>query len=215
MILTPTPVPGQRATRSRPSAVADAGDVRGLLHDVGHGLATLSLLAAAAGDPEARERVLGLLDAEAARLLAVVRDGMRTVAVDEPVALRPLLDEIVAVAACAFPTSIVLEPGPEVVVRTDPTMVWRAVSNIVDNAVRAAGPGGRVGLRVASGHLGGVVIEIVDDGPGFPGGPLRPGHLGLPLSIQMVAACGGLLEIEDTYPCGTQVRITLPDRAHG
>jgi signal transduction histidine kinase len=213
--LTPTSVPRQRAPRSRPLAAADAGDLRGLLHDVGHGLATLSLLAAAANDPQARERVLGLLGAETSRLLAVVRDGMRRVVVDEPVALRPLLEEIVAVASCAFSASIALEPGPDVVVRTDPTMVWRAVSNVVDNAVRAAGPAGRVWLCVARGHCGGAVVDIVDDGPGFPGGPLRPGHLGLPVAVQMLAGCGGRLQIEDAYPRGTQVRIFVADGADG
>lgn len=213
MILTSTPVPRQRAPRSRPLDGADAGDLRGLLHDVGHGLATLSLLSEAANDPQTRERVLGLLEAETSRLLAVVRDGMRRVAVDEPVALRPLLEEIVAVASCAFSASIVLQPGPDVVVRTDPTMVWRALSNIVDNAVRAAGPDGRVWLEVSGSRGGGAVVEIVDDGPGFPGGPLRPGHLGLPVAVQLLTACGGRLEIEDAYPRGTRVRITLRDRA--
>ncbi|HEY0812427.1 MAG TPA: HAMP domain-containing sensor histidine kinase [Pseudonocardia sp.] len=186
-----------------------------MLHDVGHGLATLSLLAAAANDPEGRERILGLLDAEATRLLAVVRDGLRGVVVDEPVALRALLEEIVAVTACVSSTSIVLEPGPEVVVRADPTMVWRAVSNIVDNAVRAAGPAGRVQLDVAGGRRGGAVIDIVDDGPGFPDGPLRAGHLGLPLAVRMLAECGGRLEIDEGHPCGTQIRILLPGSAEG
>ncbi len=57
-----------------------------------------------------------------------------------------------------------------------PALLWRVLTNVVDNAARAAGPSGRVGVTVGSGRAAPrAAIEVIDDGPGFgQGRPARP-----------------------------------------
>jgi len=69
----------------------------------------------------------------------------------------------------------------------------RCLLDVVDNAVRAAGPDGSVTVSVQPG-ADGVRVVVEDDGPGFGHGPRGHG-LGLALTRQTLAAMGGDLTI--------------------
>jgi signal transduction histidine kinase len=86
--------------------------------------------------------------------------------------------------------------------------LWRAVRNVVDNAVRAAGPHGIVQVRVTSAD-GWTVIQVDDDGPGFGAGPGGSGSLGLGIVRDFTAEYGGSLEIRRAELGGGCVRILL------
>jgi signal transduction histidine kinase len=89
--------------------------------------------------------------------------------------------------------------------------LWRALRNVLDNAVRAAGPDGAVGVRVFT-EDGWVAIQVDDDGPGFGAGIGVGSALGLNIVQQFVSAAGGQLEITRGFLGGCCVRLQIPGR---
>jgi signal transduction histidine kinase len=105
-----------------------------------------------------------------------------------------------------------------------PVAVRRLLSNLVDNACRAAGAGGGVSIKVRRVRAG-AVIEVADSGPG-PGawseslGTPRAGHaaagLGLHIVRSIVDVCGGLIEVGPADALsGSNVAVTLPRSRFG
>ena len=89
------------------------------------------------------------------------------------------------------------------------TRLRRALANVLANATRAAGPDGHVKLTErAAGNA--EVIEIVDDGPGFGSTATGQNGIGLQITGQMLAECGGRMEVERLPSHQTMVRLLLP-----
>jgi signal transduction histidine kinase len=106
--------------------------------------------------------------------------------------------------------------------RFDPKLLQRALRNILDNALRAAGAGGgHVVVRVAR-ENGAARIAVLDDGPG-----VRPENLtrifdpyfsthdtgtglGLPIARRVVEEHGGAITARNRTEGGLEVAITLP-----
>ena len=200
--------------RPEPDPVTDeraaVRELRGVLHDLGNGLSTVALLLAAArGGSVPTFGLLELIEKETGRLLAIAHAGTAPPA-PEPVGVREVLGPLAALAGHAGRAAVRLLPGRDVEVLVDRAVLSRVLGNLVDNAVRAAGPDGRVELSVAAGAE--VVIDVVDDGPGFPFGPPGTASLGLDLVNRLLAACGGRLELTGTVPRGTRARVVLPGR---
>ncbi len=200
---------------------AEQVDLRGVLHDVGHGLFTLSLLLDNARDvllPQLSDDAFELVEQELSRLLAIVHCGTRRTAQPVPVGLRTLLEPFAVVCRRTTLAKVWVRSGPELVVPTDPGMLWRIISNLIDNAVRAAGPLGNVEIVVndrsrLTGHRFGddvVTIDVIDDGPGFQRGPAGLADLGLTVVNRLLDACGGRLQIDEMRPHGTRMRVILP-----
>ena len=70
-------------------------------------------------------------------------------------------------ARLLWPSTTIRSSGPAVTVAGDAQPLAGVLRNLVDNAARAAGPGGtvQVGLGVQDGWA---VVDVVDDGPGVP-----------------------------------------------
>jgi signal transduction histidine kinase len=109
-------------------------------------------------------------------------------------------------------------------VHADPRALGRALSNLVDNAVRHARPGGRVDLEIAQDRTG-VSVTVIDDGPGVDPAvreraterfaqidPTRThtggAGLGLAMVASIAAAHEGTLELS-TPPTGNGFAVTL------
>ncbi|MCX2729994.1 HAMP domain-containing sensor histidine kinase [Saccharopolyspora sp. NFXS83] len=192
--------------------------LRGLLHDLGHGLAAVSYLAEgmrADGElpPAATDR-LDAMSQELARLLDLVASGA-VPAEPAPVELHGLLGRLATARARADAPTPVVRPGAPVAVRADATAVWRMLSNLLDNAMRAAGPGGVVELGVTchpAGEPGGgtATVEIVDDGPGFGRGPDGAAGLGLGIVTGLAQECGARLHLDPAPLRGTRARLVFP-----
>ncbi len=181
-----------------------------LAHDIGHELATLScLVSAVRADPAVRgasHRRLGLIEREVERLQELV--GLRTEeAADLEVSLPGLVAEVVEPLALSGPTAVITHPSPDVRRRVDARSLWRLLSNLVNNAVRAAGPEGTVRLLVLEGPP--PVIEVHDDGPGFGSGPSGHRGLGLETSRTLAARCGAVLGFAAADGGGTVARISF------
>ena len=125
--------------------------------------------------------------------------------------------------------SLELLPSSETEVRGDAKLLFEAVSNLVDNAIKFVAEGGHVAVVVAaSAH--GPIIEVRDDGPGIAPDERRavlrrfhrsadaadiPGTgLGLSVVAAIVHLHGFRLEFDDAEP-GLVVRIRCEEVQDG
>ena len=103
---------------------------------------------------------------------------------------------------------VCLPEGPPVWLVTDELSLWRIVTNLVGNAVRAAGPGGLVELAAEPGPP--VAITVADDGPGFGTGPHGWAGQGLRVVSEAADAGGVVVHVGRRSPHGTDVRLEFP-----
>ncbi|HEY8619090.1 MAG TPA: HAMP domain-containing sensor histidine kinase [Dermatophilaceae bacterium] len=192
----------------RRAGAKNVDTVRALCHDLRQPLAAILLLAGCeSGD--VRHRMDGILDQ--AQWLSDMVEGVIGGAADD----RPIL---VDVSDLAF--RCVLRARPTATCRigfvgTDTTMsvaspvaLSRALSCLLDNAVRAAGPGGQVTIAV-TGTGSEITIRVLDDGPGL-GKVSTNNSLGLTITRALVSACGGRFELRPGATGGVVAQIVLP-----
>ena len=140
-------------------------------------------------------------------------------AVDLASVARPLLE---AARARAPDATITLSADGDSTVRGDPDALERVLRNLIDNAVAAIEPAGRVDVQVR--RLNGYVQALVtDDGPGVPAhqrervferfvrlDPSKPGHgLGLAIARRIAHQHHGDLSC-DPAPNGASFTLRLP-----
>jgi signal transduction histidine kinase len=148
----------------------------------------------------------------------------------EIVSLRTIIEQI---AELHQPVAVERDISLEIVsgddrfeIRADGELLFEAISNLVDNALKFTPQAGKVRIRI-SGGPGAPVIEITDNGPGIPEAERalvtqrfyrsqRDRHVqGHGLGLSLVAAVADLhgftLSIQDASP-GTTVRIVCNGR---
>ena len=111
--------------------------------------------------------------------------------------------------------------------RADRQKLRQILLNLLGNAHKFVPPGGHVAVRAARGADGGIVLDIVDDGPGMDADEIESAWapfsrsvtsfttsegtgLGLPISRSFAQLHGGTLEIESRKGHGTTLRLRLP-----
>ena len=209
-----SPLERRRSGGRRVSDSRDVRALRGLLHDLGHEVTTLSyLVEAVRGDtalpPDSGYR-LELLALELSRLGDIIRHGVAGDGTGDVglVNVRDLAAQLTDLAQAAYPADVTLLPGPAAVVTIGPVLLWRVLSNVVENAARAAGPAGTVTMAIR--QAGTTVIDVTDDGPGFGAGPPGSASLGLEVVTALLESCGGALAIQAPPQGGTTVLVALP-----
>ena len=187
-------------------------------------------------DAEQRQQLEVLLVREAHRAGTLVSDLLAAARLDaggplqvRPVSLAALAATEVERARLLVPEAAVRHRGDDPVVPGDPDRLAGVVRNLMDNAVRAAGPHGSVEVVTGAGpdwaHL-----EVIDSGPGVPpadrerifdrmvrldsGRSADAGGSGLGLAIARgyARAHGGdlvCLDRDDGLP-GARFRLSLP-----
>lgn len=184
-----------------------------LCHDLRHPVAVIDALVAAVQiecdlPPQAKAR-LGQIATEARRIGELCAE-----VIAENIGGRaPLLRldcvaaEVVAAARARF-AGITVAAAP-VVAAIDDASARRIVWNLVDNAVRAAGPNGQVLVAVWSTETR-VRLEVGDSGPGFGHGAKGLGGLGLSIVQTTAARFGGEVEVGESELGGALVAVLLP-----
>jgi two-component system sensor histidine kinase CreC len=125
-----------------------------------------------------RVRFLGNIGRETQRIQELVDRMMELAALEsrrsldrrEPLALKPLLDEVVASAQAAGSArglQVTLQADGDPWVQGDAFLLRRAVSNLLDNALDFSPQGGTVAVRLAAQRRS-VDITVSDQGPGVP-----------------------------------------------
>ena len=142
------------------------------------------------------------------------------------VPIAALLEDVVEPyrAGLAAHTRVLIEVAvgtPDV--RADRTLLARALTNLVENALQALPAGGVVRLSAAPDDAGQVLIMCEDNGVGMsatavsqafePHFSTKTGGSGLGLANarRNVISCGGTIAIESTQGRGTVVRVRLPE----
>ncbi len=212
--------------------VAEEFAIRGrmhaeLAHEIGKPLGALEVLAQrlssdSTADASVRERATTI-----ARISGQLRDIVRGVLgagrsrdrVEVGVLIERACLEIANVHGEGL---VIVRPLPELpALDRSADRVQRALTNLLDNAIRASATGAAVEIGARACESG-VEIEVVDHGAGLSAGDLarvfdafvslRPGGsgLGLTISRQIVEQLGGTLVLESAPGRGTVARLRLP-----
>jgi signal transduction histidine kinase len=159
-------------------------------------------------DPEVRTRM------ESLRQIFYRMDELTRPTMPDPTGPRWLVDVVQLVDECVsfmrMSHEVTLELSGERSVEAlcDPVMLRRAVTNVLDNAMRAAGSTGTVRVRVHD-LATEALVEVSDDGNGFGGIPSLSGQ-GMSIVDRALRACRGKLEIHSGPGPGTTVRMHIP-----
>jgi signal transduction histidine kinase len=132
---------------------------------------------------------------------------------DQTVRLDRIAADVAAAARLSTTATVHIEAG-ETWAPVDPLTFRRVLTNLVGNAVRAAGPQGEVRVQVYA-IDGRAVLQIEDDGPGFGAGPAGSGAHGLDIARDLVLSMAGKLQIGSGARGGCRVRIGLPAPSSG
>jgi signal transduction histidine kinase len=217
VLSSPSSERARRSGQVRPIPVA----CRQISHDIHHELGMISLLAtllSQAPDIGSRSLARVRLMVSEIRWLDQLQRAHEECLLDPGEAgwsrsrMDIRLDRIAAevVDAIRLSSTVRIElVTDEVTARADRLAVWRVLRNVIDNAVRAAGPSGTVKVRITSAP-GWAVAHVDDDGPGFGATSTRPGALGLGIAQDLATAWGGGLEIGRGELGGGSVRLRLP-----
>lgn len=213
------------------------GSQRQLLRDVSHELRSplarlrIALALAERAEPEQRQALWPRLTRECDRLEDLISEILALARVDaeqshaEPVDLNALLGSVRKDAQLSVPEQeIRLEAAPGLTLQGWPTLIERAVDNLVRNALRFNPPGQPIEIHAAR-EPGRIVLSVRDHGPGVADehlaqlgepffrapGQEAPGHgLGLAIARRAAERHGGNLMLGNHPQGGFVATLELP-----
>ncbi len=200
-------------------------------HDLRTPITRMRLRAEFIEDETYRGRMLADLDQMRAMLesvLSFLRNGRRLEAMTLTDVASTL--QLVADQFCDMGRQVAYDGPAQAMATVRPDDLHRAVTNLVENAMRF-GAEATIRLRVTADHF---TIDVEDDGPGISDAhkqdmlePFVRGDearnmddatgfgLGLSITNAIVRAHGGTLSLQDRQPHGLIVRLRLPVRQQG
>lgn len=213
------------------------GSQRQLLRDVSHELRSplarlrIALALAERAEPEQRQALWPRLTRECDRLEDLISEILALARVDaeqshaEPVDLNALLGSVRKDAQLSVPEQeIRLEATPGLTLQGWPTLIERAVDNLVRNALRFNPPGQPIEIHAVR-EAGRIILSVRDHGPGVADehlaqlgepffrapGQEAPGHgLGLAIARRAAERHGGNLVLGNHPQRGFVATLELP-----
>jgi signal transduction histidine kinase len=205
-----------------------AQQLRETCHDMRQPIANVLALAAAALTESALpapatgrlQQIVGQAEWLADMIQAFLRDVTRgeaadasdSVVADESAVWTDaisIVDEIIEAGRLTWRCDVkVSSPGAPVRCAIHPVLLRRIVSNVMDNAARAAGPAGLVTIEIQR-HKRLATLVVEDSGPGFGNIPSGAG-LGLFAVARHIVRHGGTLECGRGAGGGARVSLCLP-----
>lgn len=183
--------------------------IRALLHDLRGPVSVILTLTQGLGDqPDHRMEVIG---AQANWMASLVDTALDEGGHDEfdVIDVSALAHLVGGMSALSSSCEFAVEAPPEISAWARPVALARALSCILDNAIRAAGPEGHVVVRVTENRAtGSVEVSVIDDGPGL-GRIASRTSLGLTTTRAMVAACDGAFRLYPGSSTGAVAEIRL------
>lgn len=187
--------------------------LRALHHDLSQPLAAIGAYAEAVlGDPDLPERAIENLERlaeEVAALLELCRHALVQRVPPCPVSLGHLARAVAAGCQTIHDADIGVQVSRVALVVGEEVELRRMLWNLLDNACRAAGVGGRVRVTV-DGAGGLATLEVGDSGPGFGQAGEGKASLGLAGVGLYVRTQGGDLRVSTSELGGALVTVTLP-----
>jgi signal transduction histidine kinase len=206
-----TPAKQERPWRDAGAAV-DLRTLRELCHDLTGPATAIKLLtqvAAAESDPGPTMRArLRQISDEASRIAGICGYFLDQPETAGTADLHLLAAEVADSARWRYSTAIDMSAEP-VIVAAQPVVVTRILTNLLDNACRAAGPRGQVQLTVERDHDWPKLV-VSDSGPGFGHTDSGRASLGLNIVATMVRRSGGSLRMGGSDLGGIAVTVILP-----
>ncbi len=160
-------------------------------------------------------RYLSLIAGESTHICEICAFTLEMVREPRPMRLDEVVSECVATVRTWFVGTIDERVDP-VMLRAERVSMFRMVSNLLNNACRAAGTGGSISIRLAHdtalAHL-----EVINSGAQFEpamnlgaGTVERPSSIGLRIVAEILADHDGYARIEPNALGGTSVKVRLP-----
>ena len=192
------------------------------IHDIRQPVAVVAALAEAAltepALPAAAQHRLEQIIEQADRLSSMIRNCLPAQREKPhkpgaprrgPADMVRIVDEVIEAERLTWTGDLTLAaPARPVWCVIDPVLLRRALSNVLDNAARAAGPDGTVRVEVKRCDAA-VMLAVEDDGPGFGEIPSGAG-LGLAAVARHVIKLGGKIEYSGNTHGGTRVSLWFP-----
>jgi signal transduction histidine kinase len=187
--------------------------LRSICHDAAQELAVIQAIGAlvthaTAGLPDDVRRRLDEMSARASYVAQMMRDAVEGRTCPEEVDVTEVVFQAAADIRLRSSVSCRVS-GRSVKLRADVALLRRAVLNLLDNAVRAAGPAGTVRAKVRPSRAG-AVLQVDDSGPGWGNAPRGRASLGLDIVRQCADAHGGSVDFGASPLGGARVRLCLP-----
>ena len=187
--------------------------VNELFHDLRQPVAAISALVAAAetipGIPDEVHRRLSQIREESRRISALIRQVQAGSLAPEPLDAGALTIRLGESFEATAGGKIQIVADADATIVADETGLRRAMANLLENALRAAGPTGNVLVTVQK-RGSWVCFDVHDSGPGFGAGPKGSAGLGLQIVEWFASMHGGEVSIERSHLGGTLARLSLP-----
>lgn len=227
----PARVRGEQAVSIEASEAPDVVlELRETCHDMRQPVASVLALAAAAltepGLPAAAkgrlEQIVGQAEWLADMIQAFLHEGEQGEANEagekdfdatDEVAARPdvvcIVNEVIVAGRLTWPCDLkVTSPASPVRCALHPALLRRIISNVLNNAARAAGSSGVVTVQIRQ-RKALVTLVVEDSGPGFGKIPSGAG-LGLSAVARHIVRYGGRVECGRSACGGARVSLWLP-----
>ena len=184
-----------------------------LVHDLRQPVAAIAALVAAAetvdGIPPEVLRRLTQIQEESRRISGYIRQSLEGAIAPVPIDAGELALGVADTIQIAGMGTVKIVADPDAVVVADESALRRVLANLLDNALRAAGPEGTVLVSVQN-RGAWVCFDVHDSGPGFGEGPRGSFGLGLQIAERLTAIHGGEITMLRSHLGGTLARVQLP-----